>query len=404
MKSKTSGKTTFKKRKALLFILLTIMLGVFIYALFPNLVKPKLKTVRKLTLDYAKIVNCNVISEKSACYEKAIMSTLRTNGIEAAFDVLAYVYDKDTTFASNCHYFTHILGREAYKKFKNKEKFELTPNTSYCGYGFYHGFMEELLQENGDIEEARKFCYFADKSLSKYTRQPSVACFHGIGHGLVDGTEINARGDSQALLSPAMKICGTLPDDEEKKFCASGAFNSLAIAYSRSDFGLKGNKTDPFYDCRQRNEEFYQRACYEQMNTYALNLTDYNLLKSLRFAENIQSDTYAQIATHSIAGAASQYIKTENDLDTAAKTCQNIQKRLAMDCVDGVVAGLIEFGKPGTEFELSIAFCNNARLTVENKNTCFQHLSASIHWLYSKEKYKQICMLFPTQYQQLCLK
>lgn len=394
-----------KRKKIYFFLVFAALVGFFaIYSYFAK-TYPKLSEVKKLSvISKPDVEGCLNTSDRNKCIESILISELHKKGVEGAFATLKYGYEHDKKIASDCHFFAHFIGEEAYKMFKNNEKFALSPNTSYCGFGFYHGFMEALFQESGNIEEARKFCYFADKSLSQYTTRPSTACFHGIGHGAVDGTELAAWGNSQALLEPGLKICEKLDTEQEKYECASGALNSLAIAYSAQKFGLKGDSEHPYYDCTLRKDSYYQHACYEEMNTYVINVSNNDLRKAMAFAEEVGSDKNAVIAAENAAAAAAQTMKTANDFESAARVCQKIQKRLANYCIYGVLEGLIEFGKPSVEYEHSISFCNTKSLTQENRTVCYKKLAEVLRGLNSEKTYEQICQLFPVEYRYICQK
>lgn len=400
----------FKKRKtfnkkirviALIFVFLVLTAAVYILS------KQKMTPVNiayRNTLDYKKIDSCRNSTNKSVCVNEVLYDALNRGGVELSLDALKYIYEHDKEVEQNCHYFTHYIGEQAYQKFKRNEKITLTPKTSYCGFGFYHGFTEALFKENGSIDEARKFCYFTDKSLSGSAIRPSTACFHGIGHGAVDGSEISAWGKAQALLKPALDICEKLPNEKEKYECASGAFNSLAIAYSTHKYGLIGDKNNPFADCTFRNETYYHHACYEEMNTYVLTVTKNELRPALRFAENVHSDVDASYAAQNVGGAFAQHMKTQIDFDKAADVCQKIQKRLTPYCITGIVGGLFEFGKPGLEHERPVTFCSSALFSEENKTLCFSKLTEFLNGLFPKEKTAQICQSFPNSYRYICQK
>eukprot|EP00923_Selenidium_pygospionis_P025169 GHVN01044337.1.p4 GENE.GHVN01044337.1~~GHVN01044337.1.p4 ORF type:complete len:101 (+),score=5.81 GHVN01044337.1:571-873(+) len=83
-----------------------------------------------------------------------------------------------------------------------------------CGYGFYHGFMETLLLTSGDVEEARAFCRYADEQLRGQASAASTACYHGTGHGAVDGGDTRAWGDVDAIMEPGFALCDQVAETE----------------------------------------------------------------------------------------------------------------------------------------------------------------------------------------------
>src|SRR3989344_3749837 len=167
--------------------------------------------------------------QEQQCFEKLILEEARMRGIDAAFDALAFLYARDREFAAYCHGNTHELGGIAYESFKRQEDITLSAKTSYCGFGFYHGFMEALLFDSGDLAEARRFCEYVDEKLRSTAQGVSFACYHGIGHGVVDGSDPSLWGNASRYIEKGLVLCDTLGDVEEHKArCASGVFNALA--------------------------------------------------------------------------------------------------------------------------------------------------------------------------------
>ena len=114
---------------------------------------------------------CLDAAEKLTCWRNFLNKVLEEKGLGAAFDVLAKLYDTEPVFASECHSYTHELGEKAYAIFSKNGNLEMTPKASYCGYGFYHGFVETLLHSEGSIKQAQEFCSLADKQLSSYGKK-----------------------------------------------------------------------------------------------------------------------------------------------------------------------------------------------------------------------------------------
>src|SRR3989338_9343034 len=89
-------------------------------------------------------------ARKMQCFGELIERTLLNEGLPQAFDALAYLFARDGEFREGCHGNVHELGAAAYQRYQTAGSVELTPKTSYCGYGFFHGFMEALIAAKGD--------------------------------------------------------------------------------------------------------------------------------------------------------------------------------------------------------------------------------------------------------------
>ena len=194
--------------------------------------------------------NCSASENKKQCWESAMVDILNKKGLASAFDYVADLYDKEPEFAKDCHSYTHVLGQSAYEQFYESKNLEMSPKTAYCGYGFYHGFMETLMQSGKSHVEAKEFCELVDEKLAGYTDKTLTSCYHGIGHGIVDGSDPRAWGDAEAVIAPGLLICGKISDDSVIKYsCATGVFNSLAIALNFNQYNLKPDTDNPYASC-----------------------------------------------------------------------------------------------------------------------------------------------------------
>ncbi len=336
-------------------------------------------------------------ANREMCYAKLLDDTLAKQGLAKAFDAMALIYDRDVKFASDCHGYTHPLGKAAYKLFHAGKEVELTPKASYCGFGFYHGFMEELVVEGGTMEEARAFCAYAGKVLSNKSKA-EVACYHGIGHGAVDGTDPRVWGNPEAIISSALALCARVGDsDQRKDNCASGVFNSLAIMYKDPKYRLNVNKADPYRICEEQSPDYFKRACYDQMNTLALFLTGFDLEKSLSYILKIKEEIYAETAADSLAAyGASKRQRGGNEAEhqKAITACRVLSGNILLACIRGFGAGLVEFGTPRREYEEALAFCQNEDLSNEEKKSCLHRVLSYLSVIYPTERVATLCQQY----------
>src|SRR3989344_7401121 len=173
-------------------------------------------------------------SKKQQCFQEMMESTLTKSGLDQAFMLMDQLFKTDPTFAKDCHDFAHLLGEKAYQQFLTDQKFNLPDKTSYCAYGFYHGFMEKLLHSGGSLDQAKSFCKYAGEKLGQQNADAEGACYHGIGHGAVeDVTDPKLFGNSQAIIQPSLDLCEQVSETEDKLFrCTTGVFNALEIVTS----------------------------------------------------------------------------------------------------------------------------------------------------------------------------
>ena len=345
--------------------------------------------------------NLDSNSQKLVCWEELIDSTLKKSSISEAFEIVEQVYNSDPVFVSNCHDFVHLIGEKAYQKFSNKEGFNLSSKTSYCGYGFYHAFMESLLQDSGDLTKAREFCDYAERKLQGQNADAKGACYHGIGHGVADNHDQKSWDNETDLVSNALTLCEKVAADNVLlNRCSSGVFNVLAIAYNGNK--LKINSQDPLWFCRQLKKDIYKKTCFEEMNTALFVLSGKDFIQAAKFIEEIEDDEFANSGIRSLAGVFGMSFVQLGNFDKFINDCRNLQERLRLSCIKGFVTGLIEGGSPGEEYIKSLKFCGSGILKMSEKVACFEETLRLSSIYYPKEKHQLVCNLVDNKFRKYC--
>jgi hypothetical protein len=354
------------------------------------------------------IRECGDATNKPLCYSTHIEQTLRTHGIPAAFDELAVAYDNDPEFAGTCHAVTHDLGKAAYEEFHKTGKTELTSKASYCGYGFYHGFLDALLVDTNDLAEARSFCTYVGLNVP---HPPSAdfaegSCYHGIGHGITDGTDPRLWGNALSIVRPGLALCTKVAggNDTWESRCASGVFNALGNMYPDAQYKLDPG-TDPYALCRDGNfSPIDEEACYDQMNTQAAALGNNNLGAMVGFTNRIQDSHYRSVALHEAVSYYVQILKqVQKDLSVQdVNVCELPTNELKDSCVSGFVGGVFEFGSPGAQYKEVLAVCSSDSLASDLRGSCFSALVTNSKYFYTPDVVAGICKDVPVQYGALC--
>lgn len=347
---------------------------------------------------------CKTSNNKPLCYSDVIEKILRSKGIPAAFDALAASYDTDPDFAGTCHAVTHELGDVAYDEFEKTGGTELSSKASYCGYGFYHGFMDALYLETNDMEKARGFCSYvgAATPYSPIARLAEGSCYHGIGHGVTDGTDPRLWGDAVAIIKPGLALCAKVAvgNKEWQKRCASGVFNALGNMYPDPKFKLDQG-TNPYELCRTVPlAEVERESCYDQMNTQAAVLGHDDLKAIVGFTNTIAEPYYRQSALRS---ALAYYIQTlkwkQKSLPPAeVGVCDLPTLELKDSCVSGFVDGIMEFGSPGRQYEEVLALCTSEAFPGDLRSFCFSSLQGNVQQYYTDGVIQKICTRVPREY------
>lgn len=340
--------------------------------------------------------------QRLECWRKHILSILQKSGVDAALTQVGESYVSDPAFAKECHSFAHIIGEETYRLFASRKDIGISSKISYCAYGVYHGFMEALLQDGGDLGRARSFCSHVSGELWESLQSiysVDNACYHGIGHGVVDGSDPRARGDSQSIAQPGLELCSQVADTEDHiKSCATGVFNSLALMHINREHGLSPNAENPYGICEPYVDAHYRRACYEQMNTLILHVAGGDFKKALGFAASLpEEDVY--FAMLSLAANFAKALLDDPSVSDKAflYICGELSQHLRQACIQGLVGGLMEHGQPGSAHIRAKIFCESGGLMEVDRSGCIKVIISNARTLYSPEKAYKICLSMKSQ-------
>lgn len=323
---------------------------------------------------------------KTQCWNNLFDITLEREGLEASFKLLDNLFQEEPNFASDCHGFAHKLGEKAYHHFLGNISFNLSDKTAYCGYGFYHGFMETLLKSSGDIKQASKFCKYVKSQLPQSLAD---ACLHGIGHGAIQADDQRLWGNEQAIIDSALQICHQVAGDATQlSRCASGVFMELGTLYTGNKYKLILNPKDPLKICRQQSLEV-KLDCYTQMNGAINWLTKGDLSQGAKYVEQIPED---RLATEAIETLTATAVNIKNSaFNGYISICRNLQPRLHLFCIKGLALAFMLRGSPDQEYKQASQFCNLSILTDSEKRACFDLVIKFAHDSYEAEKMTQVC-------------
>lgn len=335
---------------------------------------------------------------REKCLTNLIEKTLKTKGLDSAFNMLDLLFENGIPASVDCHSLMHKFGTKAYQLFSQHSNFSLSPKTSYCGYGFYHGFMEEFVHLSKNIDDARKFCDYVQKSLESQSADAGGACYHGIGHGLIeDVPEITLWGKPQAIIDRGLGLCEWVSDTTDRLYrCVTGVYNAYEIIASQRKYKLSHDKNDPFKICRSQKEA-YQDACYSQLAVVAGNLAGGDYYKALLYIRTITNDSYATTVVTSIMVDRAR--TNPEDIAQSIAICRSLDARFEIACIRAVGEGYLKYGKPQEEYNKAIAFCNNSELTQKEKAACFDRIMPILRIWYTKEKAVRICRSVDKMYQ-----
>lgn len=355
---------------------------------------------------------CSDLGDKIKCWQDMLNKTLEQGGLPATFDLLAELYAKEPLFASECHSFTHEIGKYTYSKFKSGEDFDLNSKTSYCGYGFYHGFMETLLHATGDIKQAQDFCKYVGVKLANETTDGEGACYHGIGHGAVDGGDPSSWGDAKKMIAPSLNMCEKVAGDDHSQYgklyrCVTGAYNAIEILSADPKYKLSQIQEDPFYICPSQIDE-YKEACYTNMLPALLRFTNNDLLKGEKYIEKIPPNiNFPNMRENVVSDLFHEFIRMnlnlpEYNIASGIAICHSLSNLYRKGCINGLAGGHMKYGNPGEAYVKGLTFCARIELRDDEKDVCYNSILSRLLIWYSPSKSKDICKTVPGKFQKYC--
>jgi hypothetical protein len=372
---------------------------------FHDHLSPSFLGTIKVTGDEAVTAACDKQKNTYSCWKEDLLSILDDKGLSAAFDRIEELYNSDQQFAAQCHSLAHDLGHGAYKYYLKEKDAVISPRAAYCANGYYHGFMESLLNATGDLVEAHDFCLFIEDQMRGKAPDAGLQCFHGIGHGAIAMTVKagNAKVDEESLIKPALELCERASDKDEQLYrCASGAFNSIANAYITGEYNLTIDKQNPMWLCQQQPVK-YKESCYGNMNSFIYRLADNDFAKAALYVEGIPEPEYA-VKTMVYLAALSTLTTAKQDPGSAVLSCRSLSKNLHTPCIQGFTHGFLEHGTPDREYEDAVRFCETPIMNEGEKETCLKYSLSSLTGWYSLDKIKVICTGLKPEYQLFCPK
>ncbi|MBI3420895.1 MAG: hypothetical protein HY006_02425 [Candidatus Sungbacteria bacterium] len=339
------------------------------------------------------------------CFNEELRSVVRSKGIEAAFGLLAtrYVSDKDP---AACHWSAHQIGDEVYRQESGGAPFAFARSSYYCGYGFYHGYLEALLRTNPDPQiQKTKILAFCDSVEKTFRGESKDNCFHGIGSGFTENPPPqHVYGNIATLTAPGLKACDVLfgGTGREWEVCTTGVFAVPANFMSQNKYDFVFDPADPFVFCAKLPPN-YHRACYGEFSAKMERITQGDLSKVASFLPRIKEPEYQRLVVRVAAAVMLQRVARQASPEKRLMECRSIfEGDLQYACLDGVVWGFLYHGPLNHEHEQALNFCAEPALASEDREFCYTRLFARINNMFPPEKARAACSAAPAELRERC--
>jgi plastocyanin len=298
--------------------------------------------------DAARVCVANTSGiNRAACWQKDFEKLIDSEGLNAGLNKFVEFYEHEPNFKDYCHDIMHYVGRASYTVFALDKSIISRPELSYCGFGFYHGFIEASLEATGSagLETAKAYCeavLVGDSPLKENESNTAGACWHGIGHSIFDSLPGILWGDPVKMTLSALNTCEEIFENaHRRRQCATGVFNSLANALISNNYKLTFNPDEMVNICNQL-KLVYQDACYLDLAVVYSNSKNLNLKDSIDYAL-----TFPEVSnrSHSIIGIVDDILRRGTpdvpSVPEVVKACEGLDlPEYQKDCLIGLITGI----------------------------------------------------------------
>ena len=352
------------------------------------------------------------LGNKESCWQNKLQDELVDHGAQAAFQLLLKFYNSDPDFTVvGCHIMVHQIGDAAYGEYlaqgKDLSKVQFPAESVYCGYGYYHGFLEHFLRDNPDFALADKFCKQLTAAKQNVIPRIRLNCYHAIGHGFIPNpNNIETWGDAHAMVAPGIAACSKLTDREVQQECFQGSFNVVGDWMWNNEYGLEFPKKNSLGICATftNPDPHVAEACYYELSMRVLPFAGHNLTTVYdQYVAPITDNFIAGMIINSAAASLlGEHIADKTFLPFLYE-CRALPERVHSDCIKGLTGAFVAHGEPEKEYVKAIAFCSSKEMTSAEKDTCYGNIIRTFKGAYTKGKVAEVCTLVEEPYRKYCV-
>lgn len=326
------------------------------------------------------------------CWEPEILNLMETKGFNATFARIDALYAEDPSFRSNCHDILHAVGKRAYDQYAHDRLVMDNPGTAYCGYGFYHGFIEamQVVEGAGEFSVTRAYC----EELKTVRSGASGPCYHGIGHALFDAVDGTLWGDPRAMTQSTLALCERAAlDPEALSNCASGVYNSYANAMSAKNYSLSFEGLDVPAFCNLEKPA-YQETCYSELGIGYMGEEHFTQSEAIAFIRTVPRAFAARLFYVYFSGVTKRSMGHLDQPSLVAACIALPLQEEKIACVSGVLQGVREESIQTNGYKINFAFCRLLPAGVL-RNGCVTDIVAHAGSLRQEPAFQEACTAVP---------
>lgn len=350
------------------------------------------------------------------CIFRAIEDEVARGDVEGAMAVFSQAYATSAAFVqTGCHAQAHRVGDIAYYRLYRTHgditKMDFPQSTTACGYGFFHGFIEHLIQDRPEPAFVDEVCTYLSEKLSGTMRDIQPICYHGSGHGFMlavaDTIPSEEHGSVDAYTRTALAQCAALAKGtaEDTEQCLEGIYNVLVEWMELGQYGFSYDRAEPFRVCGAV-PRFAQKACYYEMAQKLDGLAGGDATRLVPLVAAIADDDLRIMSFRvGVAGIVQNSIWKEGGTEIVLSQCAALSDEYYPSCLLSVIRGLYEHGEPQREYAKALDACTHSSVQARDASSfCYQIVAESLRRFYAPERAEVICMLFPHETRDACVR
>ncbi|MEK7505585.1 MAG: hypothetical protein AAB597_01675 [Patescibacteria group bacterium] len=356
-------------------------------------------------------------AERVDCWLQIVFERLRNDGIASAYETFGRLYDSYPLFgASGCHQHAHKVGDTAYYELfvaagrRDIEGMDFPQSATSCGYGFFHGFIEHLIQDHPSPAYVTTACEYLRGKYSGTMRDIGTICYHASGHGFtlaqVDTLPKTEWGKLPGFIARPLAQCEDLPFAKEREVedCREGVFNVIADWMTGNEYGLRFDYEHPFDTCADTPIRAAY-ACYYELGQKLEPVIKDNPLVAERLVAPIEDKGLRETAFGVMVAGMMQRKVPLGEEKKILDSCLKIgDQALFRVCILSLANGMMEHGSPGKEYQRVLFVCSDSRLEERGiGGFCYDTLALRLSRFYAPEKKLRICGLFPADRTESCV-
>ncbi len=352
--------------------------------------------------------------EQIGCWYRIIETAINEGGIDAGMDVFSHVYESYKPFIeTGCHRHAHKVGDIVYygQYLANPDidAIDFPQSTTACGYGFYHGFLEHLIQDHPESAFVTDVCTKLGNKYGATMGDIQLTCYHGAGHGFmlaeIEKQEKKNWGNIPVFSKRPVELCNGLPDAREgdREECRQGIFNVIMEWGEVKNYGFTYEKDTPLEICRGLPESWLH-ACYYEAAQKFDGVAHQDLARAWRIAQAESTEHALMILNVAVAGVVQQTI-AEDSYASFGEGCIALPAEPKAGCVESIVNGLYEHGAPMEEYKRALDFCqlDYVQNDADAAESCMRAFVQRLPRFYTPERIvREVCPLLEGKSRETC--